>query len=146
MNATFRRLIAGLCVSAAPTAVCADQGGSPFPTSTGLYGAAIPAAPDAGNNLVGYGGVPAGAPVLRWPNQGYSSSYQRSAREEAIAKGVGQGFAQLLLLPVMVIATPVLLPAAVVKLAVSKADAARPQEHGVETIVHEVSSSTREER
>jgi len=128
MNRPLRRLVASLCVSAASTAVCADQGGSPFPTSTGLYGAAIPAAPDAGNNLVGYGAVPAGAPVLRWPNQGYSSSYQPSAREEAIDKGVRQGFAQLLILPVMVIATPVLLPAAVVKLAVSKGDAARPRE------------------
>ena len=131
MNRQLRRLVASLCVSAASTAVCADQGESPFPTSTGLYGAAVPAAPDAGNNLVGYGSVPAGAPVLRWPNQGYVGSYQPSARESAIANGIGRGFAQLLLLPVMVVMTPVAVGFLTVKgieYAAAHGDAARPQQ------------------
>ena len=53
MNRTLRRLIAGLCVSAASTAVCADQGESPFPTSTGLYGAVVSSQPEGGSNYYG---------------------------------------------------------------------------------------------
>ena len=131
MNRPLRRLVASLCVSAESTAVCADQGESPFPTSTGLWGAAVPAAPAEGNNLVGYGGVPAGAPEFRWPNQGYSGSYQPSAREAAIGNGIKTGVAQFLLLPVMVVLAPVavgLLTVKGIEYAATHGDAARPQD------------------